>query len=97
MEKRIGSLDMDEHGCRVSCKVLYMPEDAFHEVERIRCVLWYHGEDSRKGPIYRTLLEIVYYDRSDGVCDLMGTHDKITDFDRRGCCVSGSGNTVDMM
>ena len=39
-EERIDGLDIwDKHGCRVSCKGLYMLEDASHVEERRICIV----------------------------------------------------------
>ena len=66
------------------CKVLDIIEDASHTDEISRCFIWEHEEESRQGPIGRTILQ-VEYDRSDGVCDILGAHGGETASDRQGC------------
>ena len=74
MEERIGSHDIwDNHGCRLSCKVLEIIEDTSHVEQGRRCVIWEHDHDSRQGPIGHTLLP-VDDDRSEGVRDFLGAH-----------------------
>ena len=93
MEEWIGGLDIwDQHGHRVSCKVLEILEDAFRAVEICSCVVWQHEEEGKQLPIGRTLLNIED-NRSDIVRDFMGAHVRITTRNMRGCGVSDSGNS----
>ena len=85
MEEFIRGLDIKyEYVHRVSYTGLKILEDALHVLERRCCVIWYLEEESRKGPIGHTILQ-VENDRSDGVCYLLGAHGGITVHDRRGC------------